>query len=423
MDVSLRPLFDAILEAPEDDAPRLALAARLTELGDARGEHIRLACALAQLATDDPARAALTARCARLPAFAFFENVDRDFPHSYVVRRGFVEELACSAAAFVAHGARLMRAAPIRVYDAGPIHGQGASLAACPALARLRRLRLRAPGDTDRAAVLASPHLDALPELELALQLDGAPAVARLAADLRHLRGLRRLSTHYGTIDGRACAALGKLARVRGLELLDVRSAVIPAAGLAELRAILGEARVLPRPPQRVSFRFGVLDLSGTSLTAAEVVAVIATGAYASAVRLVLGRNRLGDAGVAQLAACGQLPALAALELDEAGLTDAGAHALASTAVMLDHVAQLALGEVPRAGDGVGAQDDTGVSDAGVEALARSPRLPGLRSITRTKTYRHGAGGSDARDERQVTPIRRADGRVVESIVLHSLWP
>ena len=142
MDVSLRPLFDAILEAPEDDAPRLALAARLTELGDARGEHIRLACALAQLATDDPARAALTARCARLPAFAFFENVDRDFPHSYVVRRGFVEELACSAAAFVAHGARLMRAAPIRVYDAGPIHGQGASLAACPALARLRRLRL-----------------------------------------------------------------------------------------------------------------------------------------------------------------------------------------------------------------------------------------------------------------------------------------
>ena len=34
-----------------------------------------------------------------------------------------------------------------------------------------------------------------------------------------------------------------------------------------------------------------------------------------------------------------------------------------------------------------------------------------------------GAGGSDARDERQVTPIRRADGRVVESIVLHSLWP
>ena len=39
MDASLRPLFDAILDAPEDDAPRLALAARLTELGDARGEH------------------------------------------------------------------------------------------------------------------------------------------------------------------------------------------------------------------------------------------------------------------------------------------------------------------------------------------------------------------------------------------------
>ncbi|MBK7078188.1 MAG: TIGR02996 domain-containing protein [Myxococcales bacterium] len=423
MDASLRPLFDAILDAPEDDAPRLALAARLTELGDPRGEHIRLACALAQLALDDPAHAALAERCARLPSFAFFEHVDRDFPHSYAVRRGFVEELACSGAAFVANAARLMRAAPIRVYDAGPIHGQGASLAACPALARLRRLRLRAPGDADRAAVLASPHLGALPELELSLQLDGPPAVARLAAELRHLRGLRRLNTDYGTIGGDACAALGELARARGLDLLDVRSAVIPAAGVAQLRALLGEARVLPRPAPRVSFRFGVLDLSGTSLSPAEVAAVIATGAYASAIRLVLGRNRLGDAGVARLAACGQLPALTELDLDAAGITDAGAHALATTAVGLDHVAHLALGEVPRAGDGVGAQDDAGVSDAAVDALARSPRLPGLRSITRTKTYRHGAGGADARDDREVTPIRRADGSLVESIILHGLWP
>ncbi|MBL8621173.1 MAG: TIGR02996 domain-containing protein [Myxococcales bacterium] len=423
MDAALRPLFDAILDAPEDDQPRLALAARLTELGDPRGEHIRLACALAQLAIDDPARAALTERCARLPSFAFFEQVDRDFPHSYVVRRGFVEELACSGAAFVANAARLMRAAPIRVYDAGPIHGQGASLAACPALARLRRLRLRAPGDADRAAVLASPHLGALPELELALQLDGPPAVARLAAELRHLRGLRRLSTHYGTIGGRACAALGELARARGLEVLDVRSAAIPAAGVAQLRAILGEARVLPRPASRVSFRFGVLDLSGTSLSPAEIAAEIATGAYASAIRLVFGRNRLGDAGVAQLAACGQLPALTELDLHGADITDAGARALATTAVGLDHVAHVALGEVPRAGDGIGAQDETGVSDAAVDALARSPRLPGLRSITRTKTYRHGAGGADARDDREVTPIRHADGRVVESIVVHSLWP
>lgn len=53
MDAALRPLFDAILDAPEDDQPRLALAARLSALGDARGEHIRLACPLAQLALDD----------------------------------------------------------------------------------------------------------------------------------------------------------------------------------------------------------------------------------------------------------------------------------------------------------------------------------------------------------------------------------
>ena len=36
-----------------------------------------------------------------------------DLPES-VHKIGFVEELACSGAAFVAHAARLMRAAPIR---------------------------------------------------------------------------------------------------------------------------------------------------------------------------------------------------------------------------------------------------------------------------------------------------------------------
>ena len=66
------------------------------------------------------------------------QHVDRDFPHSYAVRRGFVEELACSGAAFVANAARLMRAAPIRVYDAGPIHGQGASLASRQMWARVK---------------------------------------------------------------------------------------------------------------------------------------------------------------------------------------------------------------------------------------------------------------------------------------------
>jgi hypothetical protein len=177
---------------------------------------------------------------------------------------------------------------------------------------------------------------------------------------------------------------------------------------------------VLPRPAPRVSFRFGVLDLSGTSLSPAEVAAVIATGAYVSAIRLVLGRNRLGDAGVARLAACGQLPALTELDLDGAGITDAGAHALATTAVGLDHVAHLALGEVPAPATASARKTTPASASAAVDALARSPRLRAALDHPHHLPARRRR--RDARDDREVTPIRRADG-ARQPIILHGLWP
>ena len=63
---ALQPHFDAILAAPDDDAPRLRLADALDAAGDPRGESIRLGCALERLAPDDPAPAGLSARCAGL---------------------------------------------------------------------------------------------------------------------------------------------------------------------------------------------------------------------------------------------------------------------------------------------------------------------------------------------------------------------
>ena len=68
----LRPYYDAILAAPDDDAPRLELARILTERGDRRGEHIRLSCELDKLDREDPARAALEARCKELPSLWWF---------------------------------------------------------------------------------------------------------------------------------------------------------------------------------------------------------------------------------------------------------------------------------------------------------------------------------------------------------------
>lgn len=45
-------LYDAILAAPEDDAPRLVYADRLIERGDPRGEFIAVECAVARLARE-----------------------------------------------------------------------------------------------------------------------------------------------------------------------------------------------------------------------------------------------------------------------------------------------------------------------------------------------------------------------------------
>jgi uncharacterized protein (TIGR02996 family) len=48
--------FQAILDSPDDDTPRLVYADWLEEQGDPRGEFIRLQCLLAKMANDDPAR-------------------------------------------------------------------------------------------------------------------------------------------------------------------------------------------------------------------------------------------------------------------------------------------------------------------------------------------------------------------------------
>ena len=56
-------LLHAIIATPDDDTPRLAYAGWLEHHGDLeRAEFIRLQCAIAKLATDDPRQSALHRR-------------------------------------------------------------------------------------------------------------------------------------------------------------------------------------------------------------------------------------------------------------------------------------------------------------------------------------------------------------------------
>ncbi|HRH00378.1 MAG TPA: hypothetical protein PLR99_29240 [Polyangiaceae bacterium] len=170
----------------------------------------------------------------------------------------------------------------------------------------------------------------------------------------------------------------------------------------------------------RVTFRGDVLEVAYGALDAASLRALIERGEHRDATKVVLVGNPIGDEGVALLARSGGFPSVTELCLGASGLSDKGARALAQEAVGLDHLERLDLGEVPAESDRVGARDGSGVSDAGVEELARSPRLPALRTIDRGKEHRFVPGG---REGRELIEIRRADGRVVESRITHSIWP
>lgn len=177
-----------------------------------------------------------------------------------------------------------------------------------------------------------------------------------------------------------------------------------------------------PAPPvvaaPRPSFVNGVLDLDSAKLRNVERLReLIATGDYRSAIEVRLHYVHLGDAVAELLAPARAFPKLVVLDLGGSGIGDAGARALATQAVELDAL------EILHLGDAVGSHDASvgGVSDAAVDMLARSPRLPALRQITRCFTHHVYAAG--ARDDQETTTIERDDGRVVQSTLSHFLWP
>jgi len=144
-----RRLLDAVLAAPDDDAPRLAFADYCDRLRDPRGAWIR-----AQLA-DDAAEVPAEIHAAARGLFAAVSGED------LVWRRGFVETLSLAGRAFITLGPSILRQTPlreVRLVAAQPYLGE---LAAAAHLACLRTLDLRGNriGSAGLATLSASPHL------------------------------------------------------------------------------------------------------------------------------------------------------------------------------------------------------------------------------------------------------------------------
>jgi hypothetical protein len=393
------------------------------------GESIRLACRLEHLAHDDPERMELAEQIARLPKFTYFNRASSPPWHRgwRKHRRGFIDEVEWSVEHFAAHGEELVQSAPVRglrVFQG--ILRKGAALAACRALARIEKLEIPPTppaGLDDLVLIGCSPYVASLRELVLEnLALD-APLLARLEAPTPPaFPGLRVLRLIRGPVPPEALPALLALVDRRGLELLDLTHSFTPEPTKKALRERLGD-RLLPR--LQVSTRdlsrqgviarchSGKLSFRGLNLTSAELRAIVEGGPYPGVKSLTLGVP-VGDAGAEALARGGAFPDLEELSLDDVGLSDQGARAFAASAVGLDRLASLRLGD---------ALDESGigVSDETATAVALSPGLPALRLVERTRTWRYDL--KNGREERESVRIERPDGAVVESVTHHWMFP
>src|SRR5262245_12365846 len=107
--------FQAILHAPDDDAPRLVFADWLDEHGDPdRAEFIRVQCRQARLPFYDPDYPALARRADELTVRHRRSWRIPDLAARQEFRRGFVETLALQPELFFARAPDLYRQSPLR---------------------------------------------------------------------------------------------------------------------------------------------------------------------------------------------------------------------------------------------------------------------------------------------------------------------
>jgi uncharacterized protein (TIGR02996 family) len=263
--------MQAIIEAPDDDAPRLVYADWLDDQGEAeRADFIRVQIELARLPQGDPRRPELEAR-----ERALLREHEREWQgplgqltQDCVFRRGFIEAITIQASTFLRHGENLLRAAPVRetrLSDAWPRMGE---LVACPHLARLTALDLSSNliGADGLRALLASPHIGRLRQLELSGTGIGSVGLDDLLEGEKLLPELTALDLGGNGLsdeDAALLAASPLSARLRAIELAnndlsDAGVAALAGGGLERVRS-LGLAWNAVRAP-------GVRALTGSRL-------------------------------------------------------------------------------------------------------------------------------------------------------------
>ncbi len=189
---SLGELHDAVVQAPEDDAPRIAYAEAIASTDPDRAELIRLQVALARWrrAHEDPPErldASLRARILLDRHQPAWEADVRPLVAGCAFLRGFVELVELDAGRFLATAPELYRRAPILHLVLTGVKPVAAELFASPRLARIASLTLlrNRLDDTDVEELARSPHLGRLRWLDLGLNSVGAGGLEAVAASDR----------------------------------------------------------------------------------------------------------------------------------------------------------------------------------------------------------------------------------------------
>ncbi|HET7504340.1 MAG TPA: hypothetical protein VFK02_25135 [Kofleriaceae bacterium] len=183
----LTALLEAVVDAPTDDAPRLAYARAIAASDPERAEliELQLAVARARKTHTAPPAGALDRefRLIRDRGAAWAADV-KPLVDKWQYLRGFVEVVTLPAAAFLQRAADLYRRAPVLHLDLTGAKPVAAALFASPHLARLVSLKLAGEGlgDAEAKLLAASPHLARLEWLDLSRNQIGAAGLEAIAA-------------------------------------------------------------------------------------------------------------------------------------------------------------------------------------------------------------------------------------------------
>jgi uncharacterized protein (TIGR02996 family) len=346
-----------IRENPADDGPRLIYADWLDEQGDARGEFIRLQCALETLPADDPHRPELQDRERNLLEAheARWTNYFHNLATGWEFHRGLIESILVDAATFVKRGADLFKLAPIRrvrfsdatecfpalmdtpllaqVHEidlSGAELGNGGPnvLARSPYLTSLEVLHLGFNALTDRGleALAAIPALSQLKELHLNdnPQL-GTPGI-RALADSVHLRELRTLDISGNGLTGPALRLLINSKTLTKLDSLILPGNAFGDGGIESLAKSALLTRMLARSSK--------LELCNNNIGPVAVRALAESPLIEPVEVLDLSNNTLGDNGFAALARSPYLSRVRSLILRDCGIGDPGLRTLAQSRML-----------------------------------------------------------------------------------------